>query len=166
MRIAVLPVEGGAVPSVLLELKLALGHGQLESLDGGRHDVRVSKAELQLRLGEPWKVFADGRCGSIWTLILPSPLRLHDDGIEEIFLFLLTSLLLVFLYFSLIIWIAIIPSFDWSQRVATQFRRSDGNTVGGCRRHRRTRCWLISGQHQSITTCMAAHEGLEKKFKT
>lgn len=136
MRIAVLPVEGGAVPSVLLELKLALGHGQLESLDGRRHDVRVSKAELQLRLGQTWKVFADARRRSIGALILPSSFRLHDDGIEEILFFLLTSLHFVFLDLPLVV---IIPSLDWSQGVATQFRRRDCDTVGACRRHRRRR---------------------------
>lgn len=60
VRIAVFPLQRRAVPAVFLELKLALGDGQLQSLDGGHHDVRVSEAELQLLLVQSGKVLADG----------------------------------------------------------------------------------------------------------
>ena len=74
---------------MLLKLKLALGHGQLEALDGGRHDVRVAEAELQLRLAQSGKVFADGRARSA----LPLRFRRNHDGVEEIFVLLLAPLL-------------------------------------------------------------------------
>lgn len=85
MRIPVLPVQGGTVPAVLLELELALGDGQLEALNGGGHDVRIAEAELQLGFAQPGEVLADGRAG---TSAPPPRFRVHHDGIEEVLVLL------------------------------------------------------------------------------
>lgn len=90
VRVAILHLEHRAVPSVLLELVLALGDGQLQALDGRRHHVRVPEAQLQLLLIQSGEVFANGGGGSRLA-----PLLLHHR-VEEVLLLLLAPLLFRF----------------------------------------------------------------------
>lgn len=88
VRIAVLPLQGRAVPAVLLELELAFVDGQLQTSDGGRHDVGVAKAELQLLFAEAREILANGAGRPRFAA-----LSLHHR-IEEIFVLFLASLLI------------------------------------------------------------------------
>ena len=88
MRIAILPLQGRAVPAVFLELELALVDGQLETSNRGRHDVRVAKAKLQLLFTESREIFTNGARRPRFAT-----LSLHHR-IEEIFVLFLASLLI------------------------------------------------------------------------
>ena len=79
------------VPAVLLKLELAFVDGQLEALDGGRHDIRITETELQLFLAQTGEILADG---AGWTRF--APFSFHHR-VVEIFVLLLPSLLVRFL---------------------------------------------------------------------
>lgn len=117
------------------KLELTLCHCQLEALDGCRHDVRVSEAELQLRLAQSGEILTDGRARPM-HLLLSASLRL-DHRVEEVLVFLLSPLLLVHRRLFLT------PLVDGSQRVAAQH----GPLV---------RPRLVGRHHRIITTCVAA----------
>lgn len=84
MRVAVLGRQDGAVPAVFLELELALVDGQLQPLDGRRHDVRIAETQLQLLLGQAGEIAADGARRS---RPLPLLAALHDRVVEALLIF-------------------------------------------------------------------------------
>lgn len=90
MWVAVLPLQRRTVPAVLLELKLALVNGQLKSLNGGHHDVRIAEAELQLLLAQSGEILTNGRRRTGFAT-----LPLHHR-IEKVFVLLLPLLVVRF----------------------------------------------------------------------